>query len=144
MRLLTRQTDYAVRALGYLMRRPDGQASAAELVTALKIPRPFLRKLLQELTKHQVLRSRRGAGGGFEFARDPEKVRFSELIEIFQGPLVLNHCTFKKKPCPNKGVCAMRRRIGAIEEMVVNQLRATRLADLVKRGGVNNGKEKDH
>ncbi|HRZ87020.1 MAG TPA: Rrf2 family transcriptional regulator [bacterium] len=134
MNLLTRQTDYAVRALGYMMRRPENNATAAELTAALKIPRPFLRKLLQELTKHHVLRSRKGAGGGFELARDPEKIRFSELIEIFQGPLRLNHCTFRKKPCPNKKVCAMRRRIGCIEEMVINQLRATKLTDLVQKG----------
>jgi Rrf2 family protein len=133
MRLITRHTDYAVRALGYMMRSPDRQATADELVRELRIPRPFMRKLLQELTKHRVLRSRKGAGGGFELARDPEKIRFSEVIEIFQGPLVLNHCTFRKKPCPNKSVCAMRRRIGHIEEMVVNQLKATMLKDIVPK-----------
>lgn len=134
MRLITRHTDYAVRALGYMVRRPGRHATADELVRALRIPRPFMRKLLQELTKHQVLRSRKGSGGGFELARDPEKVVFADLIEIFQGPLSLNQCTFKKKPCPNKSVCVMRRRIGDIEGMVINQLRTTKLTDLIKEG----------
>lgn len=130
MKLLTRQTDYAVRALACIAGN-QGITTAAELVEKTGIPRPFLRKLLLVLSKKKILRSYKGTGGGVELAVKPEKLRLSELMEIFQGPLRLNQCVFKKKECPNCRMCRLRRRIGSIEAMVINQLRMTTLKDII-------------
>ncbi|MCX5702041.1 MAG: hypothetical protein NTW64_03570 [Candidatus Omnitrophica bacterium] len=44
MKLITRDTDYAIRALCYIAKNKNEIISVRELVTKLKIPRPFLRK----------------------------------------------------------------------------------------------------
>ncbi|MBM3255649.1 MAG: Rrf2 family transcriptional regulator, partial [Candidatus Omnitrophica bacterium] len=74
MKLITRDTDYALRALCFVARSKDGVVSVSELVDSLKIPKPFLRKSLQLLNKKGVLKSYKGLGGGFKLTRKPRQL----------------------------------------------------------------------
>ncbi|MFH1269537.1 MAG: Rrf2 family transcriptional regulator [Candidatus Omnitrophota bacterium] len=132
MKLITRDTDYALRALCFISRRKKEIISAAELVKELKIPRSFLRKLLQILNKKMVLKSYKGKGGGFLLAVPANKVFLVDLIEIFQGPLRLNECFFKKLACPRRNTCALRKKIDRIERYVIRELKSITLASLLK------------
>lgn len=131
MKLLTRDTDYAVRALCYIAKERERLVSVPELVKALGVPRPFLRKILQILGRKGIITSYKGIGGGFEIAAIPEKITIAELIETFQGPLTLNECLFKKKECPNKKICPLKKKICRIERGVVEELRSITLASLI-------------
>ncbi len=131
MKLLTRDTDYAVRAVVSIARHRDGVVSAVDLVRELKIPRPFLRKILQALTRRGILRSRKGIGGGFELNRNPVAITLVDIMEIFQAPLSLNECLFRKKACPHRKTCALRKKIGKIERGVLSDLRSVVMGDLV-------------
>jgi Rrf2 family protein len=132
MKLITRDTDYALRAVCYIAKNSDSVVSAAELVNKLKIPRPFLRKLLQVLNKNKVLKSYKGQGGGFSLVTSAKRVVLLDLIEIFQGPLHLNECFFKKLACPNRKTCALRKKINNIERYVISRLRSITIASLLK------------
>lgn len=146
MKLITRDTDYAVRALCYsaLCADRNKKISAGEIVRELKIPRPFLRKILQQLNKKGILRSYKGKGGGFELALPPEKLYLTELIKIFQGPLKLNECFFKNKVCPDISTCCLSEKIGEIENYVIKELKGITIALLLKKRGILHGKKKDH
>lgn len=135
MKLITRDTDYAIRAL-CLIAKSKRRVSAQELVGKLKIPRPFLRKILQVLNRKGVLNSHKGQGGGFDLAVSPGKVSLLSLVKIFQGPFKINVCTFRKKICPDLRLCKVRKKIDEIEEYVSNQLRGVTIASLIKKRGV--------
>jgi len=132
MKLITRDTDYAVRALCYFANHKNKIISVTELVKELKIPQPFLRKILQFLNKNGILHSYKGQGGGFSLLVSAEKIRLIDLIMIFQGPLELNECLFKKKVCPNKGVCRLRHKINEIEEKVLKEIGFITIESLIK------------
>ncbi len=132
MKLITRDTDYALRALCFIAGEKDKITPAAGLVKKIKIPRPFLRKLLQALHKKGILNSYKGQGGGFSLNRPADKISLVDLIEIFQGPLKLNECLFKRLPCPNVKTCALKRRIDKIEKYVISELRSINLASLLR------------
>ncbi len=134
MKLITRDTDYALRALCFIARHKDKIVSAAELVEQLKIPRPFLRKILQILNKKRILKSYKGKGGGFLLALPAHKIFLVDLIEIFQGALRLNECFFKKMACPNTKTCALRKKINSIERYVTHELKSITLASLLRKG----------
>lgn len=131
MKLITKNTDYAVRALCLISRYKGRLTSVSELAKELKIPRPFLRKILQVLNKKGILKSHKGNCGGFRLNFSLEKILLTDLIEAFHGPLRLNECIFKKKICPDRGACVLRMRISAIEEYVVSELKTITLASLV-------------
>lgn len=136
MKLLNRDTDYAIRALIFMSSQNGRVISVTELVKALKIPRPFLRKILQRLNKKGVLKSYKGQGGGFSLAAEARKASLKEVIEIFQGPVTLNECIFKKRSCPNRYVCQLKKRIDNIEGEVVSRLALIRIGDLLRNKGV--------
>ena len=132
MKLITRDTDYALRALSFIAEQDEKIVTVSELVKELKIPRPFLRKILQLLNKKGVLKSHRGIGGGFLLTKPADKIFLVDLMEIFQGPFSLNECLFKKIICPNMNKCALRKRIDKIEEQVALELETVSIASLMK------------
>jgi Rrf2 family protein len=131
MKLITRDTDYALRALCFIAKARDEIVCASVLVESLKIPKPFLRKSLQLLNKKGILISYKGLGGGFKLKVRPKALLLVDLIEIFQGPFRLNECFFKKRPCPQKSICRLKKRIDKIERYVLSQLKDITLQDLL-------------
>ena len=133
MKLITRDTDYALRALCAIAKKKDKIVSVTELVKALKIPRPFLRKILQALNKSGILKSYKGPGGGFKLYRSIDKILLVDVIEAYQGKLRLNECFFKKLTCPNTKTCALKKKIDRIEKSVLRQLRSISIKSLLRK-----------
>jgi Rrf2 family protein len=131
MKLITRDTDYAIRALCYIAKNKDKIVSVSKLVERLKIPRPFLRKILQVLNKKGLLNSYKGLGGGFTLALTPNKIFLVDLIEIFQGSVKLNECIFKKKICPVRNICSLKKKIDKLEKYIISELKSITIASLL-------------
>lgn len=131
MKLITRDTDYAIRALCYSAQCPERKVCAGEIVAGLKIPRPFLRKILQQLSKKGIIRSYKGKGGGFQLVEPPEKIFLIDLIEIFQGPLKMNECLFKKRMCGDVSSCVLKSKIDSIEKRVISELKTITISSLM-------------
>ena len=131
MKLITRNTDYAVRALCFIAENKDKKIPARDLVKKIKMPRPFLRKILQILQKNGILNSFKGNTGGFTLAIPTEKIFLVDIIEIFQGPLKLNECIFRKRICPDKGICMLRKRVDDIERNVLSELKSITITSLL-------------
>jgi len=110
----------------------DRMVSVTEIVKNLKIPGPFLRKILQILSKKRMIKSYKGIGGGFVLVKAPNQIRLVELISIFQGALNLNECVFKKMLCPNMKKCPLKKKIDKIEKYVVSQLSSITIGQLIK------------
>ena len=83
------KSDYALRALIELARRPDGVAvNAEELGRLQEIPHGFLQAILAELRRAGLVRSQRGQAGGWLMGRRPEDVTVADVIRAVDGPLV--------------------------------------------------------
>ncbi len=134
MKMITRDTDYAIRALVYMANDPDRLTTVQELVDALKMPGPFSRRILQKLSRHGILRSVKGKGGGFTLQASLKRVRLSQLMEVFQGPLNTVSCMFKKRICPNTRTCPLRGRMKCLERKIMNELESITIASLIKGG----------
>ena len=131
MKLITRDTDYAIRALCYIAKHKKEVVTAKELVGKLKIPRPFLRKIMQILNKEGILKSYKGRVGGFKLATVPARIYILDLMEVFQGPFVLNEHVFINSPCPHSGVCKLKRKVDKIEFYIKGELGDITLKDLL-------------
>ena len=130
MKLITRDTDYAIRALMYIANSKKEIVTATEIEHDLKLPRPFLRKILQILQKEGVLKSIKGNKGGFLLAISTKEIFLSDLINIFQGKITLSECFLRKDLCPNIRKCSIRKKIKSIEKKVVSELKRISIASL--------------
>jgi Rrf2 family protein len=85
---LSKKTEYALRALIYAARFPEGTTfQIRDLAEKNGIPKKFLELILLELKNAGLLESRRGVGGGYLLARRPETIRAAEIVEAFEGPV---------------------------------------------------------
>jgi Rrf2 family protein len=85
---ISAKADYAVRAAVELAAAPDEKPVKAErIATAQDIPLNFLENILGELRHAGIVRSQRGADGGFRLAKAPDQVTIADIIRAVEGPL---------------------------------------------------------
>jgi len=131
MNLITRDIDYAIRALCCISKRKQEVYSSAEIAKYLKIPRPFLRKIFQALSKKNIVHSYKGKGGGFKLAVKPDKISLFDIITSFQGPIRLNDHTFKRKICPHLKRCNVKKKLDRVEKIMASELKAITIASII-------------
>jgi Rrf2 family protein len=132
MKLLTKNTDYAVRAVIHLAGHDNGYVSSTEIALAEKIPLHFLRRILQTLKRRGIVESKEGATGGVRLGVKPGRIRISDIMKIFQGEIELSACVFRKKPCENRKTCVLRKRIKEIEGIVRKEFDRVTIAELLE------------
>lgn len=85
---ISRSAGYGMMAVGYIAQH-DGEALvlASTVSKEYNIPNEYLLKILQQLVRVNVLRSKRGPRGGFSMARPITEINMLEIIEAISGPL---------------------------------------------------------
>ncbi|MBE0534308.1 MAG: Rrf2 family transcriptional regulator [Phycisphaerae bacterium] len=85
---ISRSAGYAMMAAGHVaLYDKDGPVLASAISKEYDIPLEYLLKILQQLVRANVMRSKRGPRGGFTLARRPEEITILEIIEAVNGPL---------------------------------------------------------
>ena len=126
---ITRQADYAVRAVLYLSRKGNTQRSATSTVAQEQhIPPSFLAKIISQLSIAGLLHTSRGARGGVTLAREPQDITLLEVIEAIDGPIQLNECVGENGICSFEKDCPLRPVWCDAQEDLVNRLRNTNFA----------------
>jgi Rrf2 family protein len=85
---ITSKSPYALAALVELyLHGGTDPVPIAELARRREIPVQFLEQLFATLRRAGVLRSQRGVGGGYSFARSPAELSVLEVVELLDGPV---------------------------------------------------------
>ena len=88
---ISRSAGYGMVAVGYIaMNDKDGLVGAGTISKEYDIPMEYLLKILQQLVRANILRSKRGPRGGFSMARSPREINMREIIEATTGPMDLS------------------------------------------------------
>jgi Rrf2 family protein len=137
---VSRKVDYALRAMIYLSFQPDGHPCAVGQIAGDEgIPKKFLEKIIQDLIHRGLVRSTRGAQGGYALAKDPATVTFKDIIEAIEGPVSLNVCVGEsgeqQSPCTLLPRCAMLSVWQEAQSRVMDLFASTTLADVRRRHG---------
>lgn len=107
---LSSLADYAVVLMAAAARH-CGQAriNAAILAEETGIPLPTVQKLVSKLSTAMLLRSVRGAGGGFKLARPAAAITLADIIEAVEGPIAMTSCVETgKHDCAMEGHCSVQ------------------------------------
>ena len=130
---ISRKIDYGLRAMIHLSGVAAGRiVSLQDLATTLHIPREFLAKILKVLTARGLVRSARGAHGGYQLARPARDINFLEVIEAVEGPVQLNVCLDHKDRCDVSASCTMYHVWKAGQDRMLEVYKRTTLADLAE------------
>jgi Rrf2 family protein len=132
MDILRRNTDYAVRLMVGLARRPAGQDSVSTRLLAKEqdVSYQVACKLMQQLHEARLVASCMGPKGGFRLSRRAAEISLLEIIEVVQGPLSLSRCLVKAGACPRAKACPMRGKIGELQGRMGEYLAGVTLEEL--------------
>lgn len=122
---ITRQADYAVRAIMYLSELgPNEKAATSQIAEEKDIPLSFLAKIIAQLSVAGLLQTMRGARGGVTLARSPDDISLLEVVEAIDGPMHLNECVNGSYECP-MGDCPMQQVWHDAQVDLVQRLKST-------------------
>jgi len=128
---ITRQADYAVRAVLFLSGLENGQrAPTSEIARKQHIPPSFLAKIVSQLSVAGVVQTSRGARGGVSLARAADDISLLEVVEAIDGPIMLNECVFDANACVFGDDCPVQDVWCNAQETLVKTLRGTTFAAL--------------
>ncbi|UCC22003.1 MAG: Rrf2 family transcriptional regulator [Planctomycetota bacterium] len=86
---ISRSTGYAILAVGYIAQnQKQGIVLSQSVSKKYNIPLEYLLKILQQLVRANVLRSKRGPRGGFNLAQPAKKITMLQIIEAVEGPMI--------------------------------------------------------
>ena len=129
---ITRQADYAVRAVLHLTRLGrDKMAATSAVAAGQRIPPSFLAKIISQLSVAGVLHTARGAHGGVTLARDPGDISLLEVVEAIDGPIQINECVQGNGVCSFEQDCPVRVVWCDAQAELVQRLRSTNFANLI-------------
>jgi Rrf2 family protein len=129
---ITRQADYALRAMLFLARiGPDQHAPTSLIATDRKIPPSFLAKIVSQLAIAGLIHTSRGAHGGVSIARSPRDISMLEVVEAIDGPLNLNDCVTNIEVCDLGSECPLHEVWCEAQLNLVTKLRNTHFDDVV-------------
>ena len=134
---ITRQADYAVRAVLYLARLGANERAATSTVAQEQhIPPSFLAKIISQLSIAGLLHTSRGARGGVTLARDAKDISLLEVVEAIDGPILLNECVGSEVTCTFDQSCPLRPVWCEAQSELVTRLSGTNFAQMLSPAAV--------
>ena len=133
--LLSQACVYGMRASIYLAsRNNESYTSISKISEKLDISRHFLTKILQEMTKSDLLESLKGPNGGVKLKQPAESIRLVDVVEAIDGLDVLTECMLGLPGCGNKQPCPVHDKWTEIRTQLRNMLESNNLAELAGEG----------
>lgn len=66
---------------------------------------PYLEQIMIPLKKAGIIKTERGCSGGYMLGKSPEDINIMDIIEVFEGRLVMSPCVTGKENCPRNEIC---------------------------------------
>lgn len=136
---ITRQADYAVRAVLYLAGLGEsGRAPTGLIARKQQVPPSFLAKIISQLSVAGILQTSRGARGGVSLARKPSEISLLEVVEIIDGPVSMNACVVDPGVCDRSEDCPIHEIWCQAQQRLVKELSETTFAAILERRSSHN------
>lgn len=129
--MISQKTKYGLQAAILLAKRYEtGPALITDLAREGKIPKKFLEAILLELRKSGILNSKKGKGGGYVLAKDPQDISVGDIIRTLEGSF--SEISFEGD---NKEANEIKMIMREVRDAMSNILDKASLSDVILRAG---------
>ena len=134
---VSKKSQYGLRAMVYLASvfgKKNNIRSLKEISQKENISFDYLEKIISQLEKKGLVRSKRGIQGGYSLKRSPEKISVGEIINTLESTMLPVKCLAKEKRynCPRKKICRTVNVWKKVQKVLNSTLNSITLADLLK------------
>ena len=135
---ITRQADYAVRAMVYLAQLgPDQRAATGKIAKEKSIPPSFLAKIVSQLSVAGLLQTWRGASGGVSLAKPADAISLLDVVEAIDGPILLNDCVGESNVCSFDDDCPLKPVWCDAQKMLLDHLSKANFAQFAQTAALS-------
>jgi Rrf2 family iron-sulfur cluster assembly transcriptional regulator len=128
MLCLSQTTGYAMHALSCLS--PGKALLIRQVADRTGIQKPYLAKIINQLTNKNLVTTKRGYRGGICLARPPQDIAVLEIVEAIEGPDWIGHCLLGMRECNSHQICPTHDLWLRMKEQIRRKLSKTTLADV--------------
>ncbi len=137
--MLSNSCRYGIRAVLYLASKDgrNNKIGIRQISEDLKLPTPYLAKILQNLVRHRILSSTKGPNGGFSLLKKPESITLLDIVKIIDGEELLTNCIIHNGSCTSvkKSMkpCPVHDDFTRIRTDLINMFKGKTIAEIVKK-----------
>lgn len=129
---LSKLTDYGTVVLAHMARQPEAVHTAADIAAATRIAVPTVSKLLKAFARARLLKSFRGARGGYSLARPAAAITAVDIIDAIEGPVAITQCSLDHSHCGIESVCGIGHNWQRISTLIRDALSTVTLEQLIR------------
>lgn len=137
--MLSATCKYGIRAVIFIASRPDQKINTGlrQIADNLRIPQPYLAKILQVLSRKKILHSSKGPHGGFYLLIPAAKLTLMDIIEAIDGGDFFDSCYVTGERCnfdkPDNGVCILHNDLRKEKDNLAKFFSSKTIKDLVNQ-----------
>lgn len=128
--MISQTAEYALRAMVYLYGQQGTPRTVAQIAEVTRVPAGYLAKIMQGLSRAQLVRSQRGVGGGFQPASEAEQITVLQIVSAVDPIRRYPECPLGIRS-HGRNLCPLHHRLDQIGRMVEEAFGATTVADLL-------------
>jgi len=128
--MISQTAEYALRAIVYLSNQTNGARTVAQIAQETLVPAGYLAKVMQSLSRAGLVKSQRGAGGGFVLDRDPAELSVLEVIDAADPIRRFPECPLGIAS-HGRQLCPLHRRLDDAAQAIEDTFCQTMISDLL-------------
>jgi FeS assembly SUF system regulator len=129
---LSKKADYGLIAVKHLALHRNGShaCSANEIAEEYGISTTLMAKVLQKLARNALVAAKHGSAGGYQLAKDPDRISALDVITAIDGPVLITSCVTSHGNCDASSKCSVREPLRRVNESVMNVLSTVTIAQM--------------
>ena len=132
---ITTQAEYGLICALHLARRiDDGPVTGREIAAQERLPGDYVEQIMLKLRRADIVKSTRGAHGGYHLARDPQRISVRDVIAASEHSTFEVHCTshpVEEARCSSSHDCSIRPVWMLLQRRIDDVLQSVHLSDLL-------------
>lgn len=131
--MLSNSAKYALKAVLYLAlhTNEDNKLMVKDIYSSINVPQSYLAKLMQKLSKNDIISSSRGPKGGFFVSNRNIDLPLIRVVEVIDGEQRLRSCMLSIHECDDENPCALHDLVGNANSFFIKNLEETTVKKLI-------------
>lgn len=130
--MFSNSSKYALKAVMYLAvnSSESNKILAKNISEPINVPQAYIAKLLQELSRHNIVSSTRGPNGGFYINAQNRKTKLIDIITVIDGENRLNSCLLSAQSCNSEKPCPLHSFADPFKADLMENLKKSTIGDM--------------
>jgi Rrf2 family protein len=130
--MLSKSSKYAIKAVLFLALNSNDKKKVMvkDISEPINVPQAYIAKLLQELSRQNIISSTRGSKGGFYLNEKNRKQSIMSIVNVIEGEKNFNSCMLSLKECDDEKPCPLHNTLYPFKSKIINNLQSISVKDL--------------